>query len=124
MYVMRLLHVAVLVNAGSYPTRPGASAETRICARSAVRMAFCSMGISYCLAVRLSMIVSESFAAMAISLAAHYAAMHGTEQCRSHDCVLCSKLRLERITDDLDHQPQPAGLPPEPAKTPDPNGTY
>src|SRR5579862_392258 len=66
MNVIRLLHDAVLVKAGSYPIRPKSSSDTLICRRSAGRMAPFSIGISYCLAVRLSTIVSVSFG-MAIS---------------------------------------------------------
>ena len=65
MKVILLLQVAVLVSAGSYPMSPESSDETLIWRRSAVRMAPFSMGSSYCLPVRLSVIVRVSCVAMA-----------------------------------------------------------
>src|SRR5262245_38218260 len=60
MYVIRLRHAAVFCYAGSSVIRPKSSAETRICRRSIARIAPCSIGKSYVLPVRLSVIVSVS----------------------------------------------------------------
>src|SRR5687768_5822735 len=57
---MALRHAAVLRNAGSYVCNPVSSAPALICLRSVARIAPSLMGISYCLPVRLSVIVSVS----------------------------------------------------------------
>src|SRR5213594_3990632 len=62
MYVMRLLHDAVFMKAGSYDTSPGPSGVTRICCRSVARIAPFSIGSSKRRSLRLSMTVRLSFA--------------------------------------------------------------
>src|SRR5437773_10679768 len=62
MYVMRLLHDAVFMKAGSYDTSPGPSGVTRICWRSVARIAPFSIGTSKRRPLRLSMTVRLSFA--------------------------------------------------------------
>src|SRR5678815_3957227 len=57
MYVTRLLHAAVLVNAGSYVINPKSSGAVLIWRRSMARIAPFSIGISYVLPVRLSTIL-------------------------------------------------------------------
>src|SRR5579875_2003282 len=59
MYVILLLHEAVLVKAGSYDIKPKSSSDVFICRKSEARITLpSSIGISYRLPVRLSMIVS------------------------------------------------------------------
>src|ERR1700687_3224584 len=60
---MRLRHEAVLVKAGSYDIRPKSSGEVLISRKWVARTTPpSSIGISYCLPVRLSVIVSVFFA--------------------------------------------------------------
>src|SRR3954465_570403 len=59
-YVMRLRHAAVLMKAGSYVMRPVSSSPALICFRSVARIAPSLIAMSYCLPVRLSVIVSVS----------------------------------------------------------------
>src|SRR5687768_3165278 len=59
-YVMALRHAAVLRNAGSYVLSPVSAAPALICLRSVARIAPSLIGTSYCLPVRLSVIVSVS----------------------------------------------------------------
>src|SRR4029078_8283878 len=60
MNVMRLLHAAVFMNAGSYVIIPNSSAVTLIWRMSVALIVPSWMVISYCLLVRLSVIVSVS----------------------------------------------------------------
>src|SRR5205085_3344984 len=60
MKVILLLHAAVFMNAGSYVIIPNSSAVTLIWRRSVARMVPSWIGISYCLPVRLSVMVSVS----------------------------------------------------------------
>ncbi len=60
MNVIRLRQDAVFMNAGSYVIIPNSSGTTLICRRSIARIVPSWMGISYCLPVRLSVIVSVS----------------------------------------------------------------
>ncbi len=60
MYVMRLVQDAVFRKAGSYTTSPCSSPLSLICAKDVARTAPFSMGISYVLPVRLSVIVRLS----------------------------------------------------------------
>src|SRR5271167_132013 len=63
MYVIRLRHDAVLVNAGSYDISPKSSLPTLICRKSAARITSpSSIGSSYFFPVRLSVMVSVLFA--------------------------------------------------------------
>src|SRR6188472_2045644 len=57
---MALRHEAVLVNAGSYVINPKSSSDTLILRRSMALMVPSVIGTSYCLPVRLSVIVSVS----------------------------------------------------------------
>ena len=57
---MGLRHAAVFMNAGSYVISPKSSGSTLICWRSMARIVPSLIGISYCLPVRLSVIVSVS----------------------------------------------------------------
>src|SRR5882762_453035 len=56
-YVIRLLHAAVFRNAGSYVIIPKSSSLILICRRSVAWIVSFSIGTSYCLPVRLSVIV-------------------------------------------------------------------
>src|SRR2546425_2923605 len=58
MNVIRLLHEAVFMKAGSYAINPKSSSETLIFRRSIARITPSSIGISYCLPVRLSVTVN------------------------------------------------------------------
>src|SRR6476660_2863121 len=60
MNVMRLLHAAVFMNAGSYVIIPNSSAVTLIWRRSVALMVPSWIGTWYCFPVRLSVIVSVS----------------------------------------------------------------
>src|SRR5256886_14311928 len=58
---MALRHAAVLRNPGSYVISPASAADVLICRRSTARIAPSWIGISYCLAVRLSTTVRVSW---------------------------------------------------------------
>src|SRR5687767_2636419 len=60
MNVMALRQAAVFRKAGSYVLSPASSEPALICLRSVARIAPSLMGTSYCLPVRLSVIVSVS----------------------------------------------------------------
>src|SRR5262245_46858286 len=60
MYVIRLRHAAVFMNAGSYVIIPNSSAVTLTWRRSVALMAPSWMGTSYVFPVRLSVIVNVS----------------------------------------------------------------
>src|SRR5271157_438605 len=60
MNVMLLLQHEVFMKAGSYVIRPKSSGWTLILRRSMARMVSCSMGSSYVLSLRLSVMVTES----------------------------------------------------------------
>ena len=60
MNVMLLRQAAVFMNAGSYVIIPNSSGAALICRRSVARIVPSWTGISYCLPVRLSIMVSVS----------------------------------------------------------------
>src|SRR5262249_19547167 len=92
MKVMRLLHAAVFMKAGSYVIIPNSSGVTLICRRSVALMVPSWIGISYCFPVRLSVIVSVS--AMQCSIGALRRAARGSARPLGRFGIRILRLRL------------------------------